>query len=123
VTYKWAEMTPRERDALVAEKVMGWTKIWYNADSDDHPEADCANGLCPDGTYTSIPFFTTDISATWGVVEKMHQDGFLFDLSNSVGAGYIAQFYKGNYYVSGYIKSAPEAICIAALKVVGVDVE
>lgn len=33
----WSQMTPRERDALVAEKVMGWSfvevdgqKIWAN---------------------------------------------------------------------------------------------
>lgn len=93
---KWGEMSPRERDVLVAEKVMGWTYL--------------------------VPRYTTDISVAWEVVEKWR----LYEV-HKVGDWYTVWFYGIHPNTSDYAEaSAPtasEAICKAALKAVGVDIE
>jgi hypothetical protein len=62
----------REMDALVAERVMGWTPKppyghWYDADGNPsgyHPEATDCRKWSP----------STDIAAAWQVVEKINAD-------------------------------------------------
>lgn len=77
----------RELDALVAEKVMGWTAVFrlaggnipygfpdddYNRDVDEHRK----HGTCgfpTDYHREPIPEYSTDISAAWEVVEHFRQ--------------------------------------------------
>jgi hypothetical protein len=106
--YNWAEMTPRQRDALVAEKVMGWAKIEYS-----------------DGTvgfWWKVPHYTTDIAAAWAVVEKMRECGINYSVHN-YGDGHECVFDKEMVVFERVSSSsAPEAICLAALRALGVDV-
>lgn len=97
----------RELDSLVAEKVMGlkiYSRIGHNY-------------LGKDGFYKIIREYSTDISAAWEVVEKLINDAgidisIIFDISRE---------YKVKITDDGVIKSkiqcktAPEAICKAAL--------
>lgn len=112
---EWETMTPRERDALVAERVI--------RDPDDY------------GQYTS------DIAATWRVVEEMQSR---MSLWLSVGQKDSSAWW-GHYVVSFIDKTTgmsyetnpmdpsapraramaeefPEAVCLAALRAHGVDV-
>lgn len=60
----------RAMDVLIAEKVMGWTDIYYFKPEDTGPKSDCANGF--DGKYyTAISCFSSDISAAWPVKDTM----------------------------------------------------
>jgi hypothetical protein len=102
MTLKWAEMTPRERDALVAEKVMGFVV---------HPHGGVWDGKNP-ATYRTDFHPSTDISAAWEVVEKF-KNGPRDDAYHS--------FYD-NATMSIYAIT-PERICLAALKAVGVDID
>lgn len=96
----------RELDALIAEKVMGWTYdevLGWNS---------------PDGKLTGQPCpraYSTDIAAAWAVVVKFtgvarvefHQaEGWWIELGN----GYDS--------ASATAPTAPLAICLAALKTV-----
>lgn len=118
-------LAPREQDALVAEKVMGWTLelrkyVWEDPSEfyrSDH--ADFHDGRCIPITEASgyLRPYTTDISAAWEVVEKMGgygrslfewSEGWIFELVTSDGESVVGQAY-----------TAPLAICIAALKAVG----
>lgn len=114
---KWERMTPRERDAWVAEKVMGWTKertgenVWYEPES---------RLWKPMDHITTLPRFSTDIAAAWKVVEKITKKGF--DVSILVVDGYNIDvgidLYAGDTLVkrlSHHAPTAPEAICKAAL--------
>lgn len=103
----------RELDALVAEKVMG-------------------EDLSPLGTLhgREIPYvpphYSTDIAAAWQVMEHItaqKRDDFgWFDL-RFVNDRWKATFITGAYYEArDHIEAptAPHAICLAALKAVGV---
>ena len=121
---KWAELSARERDALVAREVLGYTDYW--------PEGAAMN-------MERVPYYTTDIAAAWEVVEKMRERGLLVEVGNraqsvGVGKGWYAFAVSPDYeacdecgapYDPDYSvgATAPEAICIAALRACGVEVE
>ena len=113
----------RELDALVAEKVFGWTG----------------------GHYESLPF-STDIAAAWEVVERLRSrgissgHGFNWDLCIKVGHSDDSGWFVELFDLSsmGYCgpadttirwdgvdvrnaETASHAICLAALKAVGVE--
>lgn len=108
----------RELDALVAEKVMGLGSQWTVQQQ-------------PDGTFVptgevwyECPEFSTDIAAAWQVVEwmrKWHDRGLIFKVF-PVGFqfDYSAVFQsRDNEQWDAQAETAPLAICLAALKVVG----
>jgi hypothetical protein len=115
---KWSDMSPRERDALVAEKVMGWKWLrdiddeYYVFATDDNQYNNRVVGhdFCPSET----------ISAAWEVVEKM--DEWIVQRARD-GDYWVTVRFGESWYLSGWVKRAPEAICKAVLKAVGVDVE
>lgn len=101
-------MEPRERDALVAEKVMG-------------KDVRCTCDFC-------LPTYTTSIAAAWQVVEKINREHGPFhlrDVCHRFGddapifwrAWFESTGPKHESYVDA--DTAPLAICIAALKAVG----
>ena len=102
----------REMDALVAEKVMGWADINSNAA--------LVGGLCDDKrNWKPLPFYSTDIAAAWEVVEKIK--------GNYGNCRFITEWVPkakqwscgGDGYDCGWGKTAPLAICRAALKAGG----
>ena len=99
-----------EMDALVAERVMGWT-------------AERKPGLphlwLPPGHFISGWSPSTDISAAWQVVEKMLEKHEAFHLEYIPDKQWYAMFWFATYFTSA--DTAPLAICRAALKAV-VDV-
>jgi hypothetical protein len=139
----WKALSPRERDALVAERVMGWRR--YR--SSYHPcYALLSADLLRDGAmvdqgaevpaepcrdaYGRVPHYTTDIAAAWEVVEQFKADGVWFSIeSNAVEweADIRTVVNDDDEQVIrlgvGYAMTAPEAICIAALRACGVEVE
>jgi hypothetical protein len=62
--------------------------------------------------------YSTDIAVAWEVVERMRSDDWLVSLWTDEGQ-WCVEAYKPVYV--GYAKedTAPEAICLAALKVMG----
>jgi Phage ABA sandwich domain len=107
-----AEMNLREIDRLVAEKVMGCTKeliVWLEI-------------------YDALPHYSTNIADAWKVVNEMNKKGFYFNLDQDSDFEFDALFADGYYAEDTTIsvisshKSAPLAICLAALKTVGAEV-
>jgi hypothetical protein len=94
---KWDGMTPRERNAWVAEDITRWGPVeWY--------ENSVIRKLCPE--------YTTDISAAWAITRLFtHYDMWMDNGKHGCkfgGGSYV------NLAVHG-IDSAPKAICLAAL--------
>lgn len=93
--------------------------------------------LCEDvpcGDEASLPPYTEEIAAAWQVAEKLRKRAFLFALWNK-GHGFVACFSSDDpvYWLEGIesgpasvdtvqADTAPLAICLAALKAVGVEV-
>lgn len=110
----------RELDALVAERVMGWTKTIV----DNYPW----QILPPDATELkakSCPHYSTDIAAAWQVVEKLRQDRLYIEIVSE------AEYFRCevNHYTPAayqfkteqHADTAPLAICLAALEAVRTD--
>jgi hypothetical protein len=118
---KWDELSPRERDALVAEKVMGWVlgnnPLTSMIDTGwiDPVTGSWAKGFSP----------SADITDAWQVVEKLQEVYLYTDIRT------CADFYEvwitdhANDSTTGTFATPklPEAICFASLKAMGVEIE
>jgi hypothetical protein len=129
--------TGRELDALIAEKVMGWTDIEED-ESDPNTRYswnEAFIGLDPTapGCFRSIPCYSTDMAAAWEVLEKMQAQGYRWcllirdELKSDTRILPYAEFLHYGKYAPGKVdtcvfaedESMPLAICLAALRAVG----
>jgi len=136
----------RKLDALVAERVMGFT--WWSACGKSHLIPPWVEGLYgfSDGRHyhfiagkhyeatpielsysnyqnLATPPFSTDISVAWKVVEKMKNDNWRGSIED-FGNRYRINFSKGplwQAFNSVEHIDVPLGICLAALRVIGVD--
>lgn len=137
----------RELDALIAEKVMGWK--WHPIKGDEPYYDELTKnhgGFWLNGTASvnctdingapNCPHYSTDIAAAWEVAQKladMNEDNELViyvSPSKHNECEVSIQFWdrsnpdepvlSGPFYLCG--ESAPHAICLAALKALGVAV-
>lgn len=120
-------MDNREIDKLIAEKVMGWrvfktTEEWQKAGS---PTGQKITVLDQTPKF-EIPHYSTDIAAAWQVVEKMHSDGNHVQVWRNKNNNFWRASMRfehgkwGKYFTQA--NTAPLAICLAALKAIGVTV-
>jgi hypothetical protein len=75
---------------------------------------------------TEYPPYSSDIRYAWQVMEKFKDKGFLFALKNTVGGNYSFSLTDWGGMCDTFSadsNTAPLAICLAALKSVGVEVE
>ncbi|WP_049680939.1 BC1872 family protein [Peribacillus loiseleuriae] len=105
-----------EIDRLIAEKVMGWT-------SDGYLYHDMITGdMCSINEFRP----SEDLEDAWLIVEKISYGNteLIFDLELRY-KGFWAYFTDGKSddYSSEQEKTAPLAICVAALKATGVNIE
>lgn len=125
----WDEMTPGERNALVAEKIFGWTDLeWRDTETgvDENKyrwfRRSGYYGKGPDGQSAfQASRYSTDISAAWGVLSKLHERGLSVEVKRWAypGAEWIAEVGTG---VRAEARTAPEAISLVALRAAGVEV-
>ena len=114
------QFTKREIDRLIAERVMGWTNLYAQG---------ARFGTSPKGkSHSIIPPYSTDMSAAWEVVEKLRQSGYQGKLDWATPElGYECYFWSSslppNEMQCPRTQTAPLAICLAALKVMGVSIE
>lgn len=125
-------MSPgRELDSLVAEKVMGWK--WNEHTAWSPSGSTCARvsdvGCPPIDPWWWLPYYSSDISAAWEVVEKFRGFNPFWEEENSLNieitpchpSGWMVNF--GDSTTIEYGESAPQAICRAAIKAVGFDLK
>ena len=114
------KITPREIDRLIAEQVMGWTNLSV---------AGNRFGTTPEGkVHRIVPPYSTDMSAAWEVVEKLRLLGYRGGIDWArPDSEYECYFGASPIPISERQsfkeETAPRAICLAALKVIGVSVE
>jgi hypothetical protein len=126
--YKWDRLAPVERNALVAEKVMGWQvhdtalgRFWYNTNDEF--------------VHWNDAWKPSElISYAWQVIEKIKdQFEFVSLLYGTDGKWHcnLTRFHGFENHehddfdieeFSADAATAPEAICIAALRTVGIDI-
>jgi len=111
----------REIDALVAEKVMGFShdKIdLLKRLSKDNPnwEEDYPHEYCP-----FLPFYSTSIEAAWELYLHFIREGFNVLVGYChVDKGYYSELDRGlNNFEVKECESAPMSIALVSLKAVG----
>ncbi|UYL93738.1 hypothetical protein NIIg32_gp34 [Parageobacillus phage vB_PtoS_NIIg3.2] len=110
-------MNLREINWFVAEKVMNW-HVWENEDG----ELMVTKGY---GCYSHCPSFSTNIADAWPIVEKLKIAVIPQAGEPPKNMKYLAEIDRrplGGYY-EAFAETAPLAICLAALKSVGIEVE
>jgi hypothetical protein len=126
----------RELDALVAHKVFGlfpcphWSRDIYDSRSWNSDNCDCKPwSKSYDAEYPDFKPYSTNIAAAWEVVEKLDRrfwpeirridDGSW--CCEIVGRGDTPAQVSPGPLALEYAPTAPLAICLAALKAVGVE--
>lgn len=135
----------RKIDAMVAERVMGWSSVgiwdsYHKNEAGEHvrdePQPDSSYvGVGPnmiaefkagirDATFGVIPAYSTDIAAAWEVIEKMRAKGWGYELFSMAGStqheatfGHPSDRTKD---AAAETDSMPLSVCLAALRSVGV---
>lgn len=128
-------MDNREIDRLVAEKVMGWER-W---ETEDFGVILCHPGfVTEDSEFIGTPWnrtdkplsegtslapnYSTDITYAWQVVEQINSLDLSYEENYQVKAKFVLS--EDVKYLLGKSSSkASMAICLAALKAVGVEIE
>ena len=131
-------MEDRELDALVAEKAMGWTNCSAKAVF-DYPVSGVGFGLGtpPEGwvgrhtdfsSRGEIPHFSTHMAPAFELMEKygfvllpFKQLGWVVCKDQQLESYNLKPRYLHAHYVA-HADKAPRALCLAALKEMGVDV-
>ena len=109
----------RELDALVAEKVMGWTNTREQAFEVTRGQL-VLIGVSPDGDdLAPVPEFSTDIGAAWSVVERMVRDGHNVELKYTANGWQCVVEWHFEESPFALADEAPLAICRAALRMLG----
>lgn len=144
-------MTNRELDARVAEKVMGWTyfkskhghwvvrrpdgetiepyfgaPLFNSFSGEKYPEREWHDGA-------DVPDYSTNIADAWDVVAIIGEDFYLRLNSPCTGCNVKTSSWECGRVIPGdsghseqemlgEAETAPRAICLAALKAVGVEV-
>jgi hypothetical protein len=116
-------------DALIAEKVMGW-HLDEDGSSAQQPDGTGGDGYCRrlgPGSGDFSP--STNIASAWEVVEKLTAIPRPYFEVTTAGAyserpGFLAAFDldRPMKRVTATAETAPHAICLAALRAVGVVV-
>lgn len=107
-----------ELDALVAEKVMGWNLI-------DYPNIGVIEIETEDDSFDLAEFKpSTDIKEAWDVVEFTENNvGGIELISLCDEKKYLFRIWNGKENIEANAETAPLAICLAALKAVGIEVD
>lgn len=111
------ESEQREIDALVAEKVMGWTKTYPDI-------AWCWTTPAGKRTVSGYACYgcfrpSTDIAAAWEVAEKVVERPR--NLAEGERVLQFARWWRDTPLWDMHASEAAHAICLAALKACGVD--
>jgi hypothetical protein len=108
----------RRLDALVAEKVMGWRLILWEANILP-PDADMPHGIPPVGHGTWVPRYSTNIAAAWQIVDRLLAQDYGVTMTMDDPHNICVEVWGGLLGLTeergATDRSAPLAICRAAL--------
>jgi hypothetical protein len=119
---KWDKLTFQQKDRLVAEKIFNHAVVEWEGTS----ALLVVNEKYPSG-FAELPAYTTDMNAAWQIVEKLYEQ---LNVRIYVDNGLLCK-YEVKVFVRDDIKTAgcgysdtsmSEAICMAALRVYGVEI-
>lgn len=102
---KWETLTPRERDAWVEEIIFGDTGVFNVGEY----------WFCGGNLRFPLPAYTEDIDAAWAVLERMNKTHWVSVMRIAEDANVTGHYVVECGGESVGLKSAPEAISLAAI--------
>ena len=102
--HEWSKMSPRDRDKLIAEKVMELKDVRYEETNYIDPVLVYGHEALG-GSGSLVPNYSTSMWDVWKVVDKLITEGFSLNLG------------------SVYTETLPAAICKAAMLAYGEELE
>lgn len=116
----------RELDVLIATKVLGYAQPKYvYIGEPDYSEIDAWWYEDKDGAWEELPKYSVDMGAAWEVVERFKWPKFYVGLQRTDTGNWRCDIEThggdGPTY-SDYHKTAPMAICLAAIKVINTGI-
>ena len=108
----------RELDVLVRTIIIGDKRDWHDKSFHDQTHGDTSCGHCTDW----VPKYSTDISAAWEVVEKLHElfPNYYIDINLFPGGRYVTTLLESAegaiFHANEGGDTAPLSICRAALQ-------
>lgn len=117
--YVWDELSPQERNALVAKHVFG-----HNVRTSENgmPYKLVYNEFTEEEYSMAVDNYTTDINHAQQVIRKMHEEDYLMEIHDARGFDSYVQCSFGEYESNEH-ETIAEAVCLAALRAKGVDIE
>jgi hypothetical protein len=142
---KWSEMSPKQRDRMVAEKIMGYTvrkhgyydggfqssssvkrPAYYLFDAEGNADWHREH-ISEVAAWAGCPSYTTDMGAAWSVVRRMdtvHKDRFVpFAVYLGLLTVHLEDVPSPRAFqmnLGRLSKITPEDVCFAALKALGI---
>ena len=120
----------RKLDSLIATKVMGFHSVGFH-DGAGGPSGPWVYKGPAQSPYRRLPYYSTRIEDAWEIVEIMNMRGWKLELvyseyfdENTGGADvtFVCKSQaRGKFSTSN--ETIPYAICLAALKAMGVNYE
>jgi glycine betaine/choline ABC-type transport system substrate-binding protein len=125
-------MDLRKLDALVAEKIMGWTEIkeskaYHTGDIQltGYNPKDLPSPYTGNRPTWTVPHYSSDIKAAWEVVSKLEEKFNLIRVDRNkmknLWTVIVSDELMENTTIA-YGETASHCICLAALKSMNVDV-
>lgn len=115
----------RELDALVAEKVWPECSVAMAAIGENDEDVLSVWKLNGERNWLPLPHYSTSIADAWLVVEKFPDALGYFAIDHTHGSGKVGIWLNpqdfGEFPPDVMGETAPHAICLAALKAVGVE--
>lgn len=118
----------RGLDELIAEKVFDWSDFWHGPyNLMGYPPNERAMGI--DAERCEVWEYSADLNTAWCLVEEMRRRGWFSQLTDlSLGKGYERySVIFGHQSISPIViyeaSTLPIAICLAALKAEGIEVD
>jgi len=129
---KWGQLTPHQRNVLVAEKVMGWTPtLCVDGEHNIYMGAywSCTCGWISDTPIVGgpaeheepVPRYSQSMDAAWQVLERFIETRIECLNGRAAGRYRVSIEEQGCWRATS--DSAAEAICLAALSAVGVAIQ
>ncbi|GIO25380.1 hypothetical protein [Oceanobacillus sp. J11TS1] len=114
-------LTLREIDALIQKHIFGGEVTTYNEYITDAKRIPNTLIYLTEGGFNYIPRYSEDIKDAWKVVEKFFRVDI--ETGNSRTEHFVILRTETGLTRSVYAKTAPLAICLAALKTQGIEVQ
>ena len=130
MTIKWSELTPEQKDRIIAEKVMNWQEKQCDGEHGEVSGGWFCTKCGREGNWGEDfyhaelpPRYTTSLDAAWLGVERVTQAPQSQEEALQFRSTRFMFWFEQSNLWTHTREEAANALCVAALRACGVEVE